>query len=72
MVLDEQVTFLGRQSFLASGDWFKRRWLATQKQEATAMAELNKTGIALDVLRAEWALQVQTQTKPLPSTHLVT
>ena len=48
------------------GVWLARRWRACKKEHIAAEDLLSSSGVAMDVLRAEWALQVSAQTRPLP------
>lgn len=68
--LDNQVQFLDAKSYENFGVWLFRRWyhLKDKKQEATA--KLTDIDIELPTLRAEWASQVQEQTKPIPRTSV--
>ncbi|KAJ7688715.1 hypothetical protein B0H17DRAFT_1202793 [Mycena rosella] len=48
------------------GEWIRRRHLHSMKKRADATEALAKCGKPFTLLRAQWALQVKTQTKPLP------
>jgi len=47
------------------GSWLNRKWIKCQKRKTQALADLDELGIAIEVLRAEWAAQIKEQTKPL-------
>ena len=70
LVIDEQVKYLDAKSLLRLGQWFKRRWLGCQSTLAKARAALEACGVDLDTLRAEWAAQCYSQTRPLPRTSV--
>ncbi|RDB18751.1 hypothetical protein Hypma_014627 [Hypsizygus marmoreus] len=64
--IDSQVHYLDAKSLENLGNWIKRKWMSCQKRKSDALDILNAIDIALDVLRAEWEAQVETQTRPLP------
>lgn len=48
------------------GHWLYRRWFHCQRKKQSAKAILHACGIPEGVLRAEWANQLNEQTKPAP------
>ncbi|KAJ7587793.1 hypothetical protein C8J56DRAFT_1014557 [Mycena floridula] len=63
------VKYLDQKSLLNFGDWLLRKWdscISKSNHLALQLNELEDEGINSDLLRNEWAAQVQDQTKPLP------
>ncbi|KAJ7704889.1 hypothetical protein B0H17DRAFT_1156918 [Mycena rosella] len=53
-------------SLVNLGEWIRRRRLHSIKKRAEATQALQDCGKSLSLLCRQWALQVKTQTKPLP------
>lgn len=70
-MLDMQIKHLDDKSLENLGNWLRRRWHHCQRKKADARAELLRLGISEADLRAEWAAQVQEQTKPSPRMYSV-
>ena len=66
MVLDEQVKHLDSQSLTNLGAWLARRRKNCRIKRAEAEQWLRESGVDEVVLRAQWAAQVVSQTRPLP------
>ncbi|KAJ7302004.1 hypothetical protein DFH08DRAFT_919019 [Mycena albidolilacea] len=64
--LDSQIDHADEVSLLRFGDWIKRRHLHTTRKLREAEKALEECKQSLEVLREQWLLQVQAQTKPLP------
>ncbi|KAJ7845029.1 hypothetical protein B0H14DRAFT_2358311, partial [Mycena olivaceomarginata] len=64
--LDSQIDHADEVSLLRFGDWIKRRHLHTTRKLREAEKALEECEQSLEVLREQWLLQVQAQTKPLP------
>jgi hypothetical protein len=62
------VKHLDKKSFEGLGSWLNRKWISAQNRKNAAqevLDELNDMGIMEDLLRNEWAAQVEEQTKPI-------
>jgi hypothetical protein len=66
LIIDNQIRFLDTKSRDGISHWLYRRWYHCQKKKREANIVLSACAVGEDVLRAEWAAQVQDQTKPLP------
>ena len=67
--IDTKVRHLDNISLLGMGKWLRRKWVmaSERKEEASEILEsIYVKGITEDLLRSEWAKQIQEQTKPLP------
>lgn len=65
LTLDNQVHFLDEKSRDSIGHWLYRRWHHCHQKKRDANNALSRCTVEEGVLRAEWAAQVQEQTKPL-------
>jgi hypothetical protein len=65
-MLDVQIKHLDRKSLENLGNWIRRRWYYCQRMKTDAIEEMQRLRIPEEELRAEWAAQVQEQTKPAP------
>ncbi|KAJ7708199.1 hypothetical protein B0H17DRAFT_1156047 [Mycena rosella] len=64
--LDMQIEHADDASLTNLGEWIRRRHLHSMKKRTEATAALARCGKPVSLLREQWALQVKTQTKPLP------
>ncbi|KAF7360907.1 hypothetical protein MSAN_01120600 [Mycena sanguinolenta] len=64
--LDAQIEHADQQSLLRLGEWINRRYRHSLLKRAEAEEELRKCGKPTELLREQWSLQVQAQTRPLP------
>ncbi|KAJ7652934.1 hypothetical protein B0H17DRAFT_1147272 [Mycena rosella] len=64
--LDLQIGHADEASLANLGEWIRRRRLHSIKKRAEATQALQDCGKPLSLLRRQWALQVKTQTQPLP------
>ncbi|KAJ7495581.1 hypothetical protein FB451DRAFT_1387603 [Mycena latifolia] len=64
--LDMQIEHADESSLYRLGEWIQRRHYHSANKRAEAWAVLVECGQPMALLRAQWALQVKTQTKPLP------
>ncbi|KAJ7687773.1 hypothetical protein B0H17DRAFT_1203476 [Mycena rosella] len=64
--LDVQIEHADDASLTNLGEWIWRRHLHSMKKRTDATAALARCGKPVSLLREQWALQVKTQTKPLP------
>ncbi|KAJ7648902.1 hypothetical protein B0H17DRAFT_1163757 [Mycena rosella] len=64
--LDLQIEHADEASLANLGEWIQRHRLHSIKKRAEATQALQDCGKPLSLLRRQWALQVKTQTKPLP------
>ncbi|KAJ7635871.1 hypothetical protein B0H17DRAFT_961379, partial [Mycena rosella] len=64
--LDMQIEHADDASLTNLGEWIRRRHLHSMKKRTEATAALAGCGKPVSLLRKQWALQVKTQTKPLP------
>ncbi|KAJ7495179.1 hypothetical protein FB451DRAFT_1335860 [Mycena latifolia] len=64
--LDMQIEHADESSLYQLGEWIRRRHYHSANKRAEARAVLVECGQPMALLRAQWALQVKTQTKPLP------
>lgn len=55
---------INTKSLQSLGHWLYRKWYQCQVRMAKALGELEEANIEEEVLRVEWAAQVQEQTKP--------
>ncbi|KAF7337301.1 hypothetical protein MSAN_02255300 [Mycena sanguinolenta] len=65
--LDAQIEHADQQSLLRLGEWINRRYRHSLLKRAEAEEELRKCGKPTELLREQWSLQVQAQTRPLAS-----
>ncbi|TFK60081.1 hypothetical protein BDN72DRAFT_550118, partial [Pluteus cervinus] len=65
-VLDAQVQHLDHTSLKRLGHWLARRTQHCQKKRLAAEKALVECGQPETLLREQWAMQVHTQTRPLP------
>ncbi|EPS94432.1 hypothetical protein FOMPIDRAFT_128943 [Fomitopsis schrenkii] len=65
-VIDTQVKYNDQQSLRRLGRWLRRKWYDCQHRLLAAKHEVEESGLSAEDLRAEWLLQVQAQTKPIP------
>ncbi|KDR70633.1 hypothetical protein GALMADRAFT_144532 [Galerina marginata CBS 339.88] len=66
--IDTKIKHVDQTSLMGMGKWLRRKWIATMDRKADAMdalAIVSDNGISEDIIRAEWAAQVEQQTKPL-------
>lgn len=73
-VLDLHIKYLETSSRAQLGLWLARRWKKCVLARATAQSAVDDSGFSVDILRAQWSLQVDVQTAPAPrkfyiSTH---
>ena len=66
LVIDNQICFLNEKALNGIGHWLYQQWYHCQQKKQEADGALVVCGVREYVLRAEWAAQVQEQTKPLP------
>ncbi|KAH6866010.1 hypothetical protein BKA70DRAFT_1380820 [Coprinopsis sp. MPI-PUGE-AT-0042] len=64
--IDNQVAYLTRKSQRALGLWLARKWRQCSEKKAEALDILSSSPHAIPTLEAQWHLQVQAQTTPLP------
>ncbi|KAJ7679817.1 hypothetical protein B0H17DRAFT_1206333 [Mycena rosella] len=64
--LDLQIEHADEASLANLGEWIRRCRLHSIKKRAEATQALQDCGKPLSLLRRQWALQVKTQTQPLP------
>ncbi|KAJ7462893.1 hypothetical protein FB451DRAFT_1341052 [Mycena latifolia] len=64
--LDMQIEHADEASLTRLGEWIRRRHYHSAKKRSEAQGVLLECGQPIALLRAQWALQVKTQTKPLP------
>lgn len=65
-MIDTQVTYNDEQSLRRLGRWLRRKWYQCLSRLTDAEQDVHNSGHSSEVLRAEWLLQVQAQTKPIP------
>ena len=70
-VIDTQVQYNDQQSLRRLGQWLRRKWYDCHGRLRTAQEEVHDSRISPDELRAEWLLQVEAQTKPIPREFLL-
>ncbi|RDB30787.1 hypothetical protein Hypma_005865 [Hypsizygus marmoreus] len=63
--IDAQVKFLDEKSLLNLGKWLLRKWSACQSRQQEALLILETLGIAMEILKQQWANQIHVQTQPL-------
>lgn len=66
--LDAQIEHADEASLFRLGEWISRRHVHSCNKRREAEKVLVECGKPLALLREQWALQVATQTKPLPRT----
>jgi hypothetical protein len=64
--LDTQIEHADEASMVRLAEWIRRRHLHSVNKRTEARQMLADSGRPLTLLRAQWALQVAAQTKPLP------
>ncbi|KAH6905427.1 hypothetical protein BKA70DRAFT_1373178 [Coprinopsis sp. MPI-PUGE-AT-0042] len=64
--IDNQVAYLARKSQRTLGLWLARKWKQCSEKKAEALDILSRSPHAIETLEAQWHLQVQAQTTPLP------
>lgn len=64
--LDRQVQHGDRDSQEGFGKWLSRRWKHALSKRAEGDNDVKKSGFKLTEIRDQWAMQVDSQTKPLP------
>ncbi|KAJ7080664.1 hypothetical protein B0H15DRAFT_997243 [Mycena belliarum] len=64
--LDMQIEHADESSLKRLGDWIRRRHAHSAEKRRDAEKALADSGKSVAFLRAQWALQVEAQTKPLP------
>jgi hypothetical protein len=64
--MDNQIQFLNEKSCDGITHWLYQQWYLCQQKKQEAIFALSACTVEEDVLHAEWAAQVQEQTKPLP------
>lgn len=62
------MQFLDAKSLEHFGQWLFRRWYHLKEKKHQAKTKLVEIDIELSILRAEWASQIQEQTRPVPRT----
>ncbi|THU81002.1 hypothetical protein K435DRAFT_694536 [Dendrothele bispora CBS 962.96] len=65
--LDTQLHFNNQQALANAGNWLRQKLRQCRNRQIAAQEELDSSGQSIDVLRREWANQVRSQTKPLPT-----
>ena len=68
--LNDQVKYLDDSSLADLAAWLYRKYNMCEERRKEAEEELRKNGNDIAKLRVEWAKQVATQTKPIPSAYL--
>jgi hypothetical protein len=63
--IDNQVNHLSLKSLRSLGSWLARKWKQCTSKTQDALTVLDNCGHPLEVLEAQWTLQVQAQTSPL-------
>ncbi|KAJ7204070.1 hypothetical protein GGX14DRAFT_368993 [Mycena pura] len=64
--LDSQIEHADEGSLLRMGQWIRRRHFQSARKRREAEKALAECGENVQVLREQWLLQVEAQTKPLP------
>ncbi|KAJ7080149.1 hypothetical protein B0H15DRAFT_953635 [Mycena belliarum] len=64
--LDMQIEHADEASLKRLGEWIRRRHMHSAEKRRDAEKILAECGKPIALLRAQWALQVEAQTKPLP------
>ncbi|KAJ7215792.1 hypothetical protein GGX14DRAFT_359326 [Mycena pura] len=64
--LDSQIEHADEGSLLRMGQWIRRRHFQCARKRREAEKALAECGENVQVLREQWLLQVEAQTKPLP------
>ncbi|KAJ7117053.1 hypothetical protein C8R44DRAFT_627243 [Mycena epipterygia] len=64
--LDAQIEHADEASLKRLGEWIQRRHIHCAKKRTEAKKELAECGNPIALLREQWKLQVEAQTKPLP------
>jgi hypothetical protein len=64
--IDNQVNYLTQRSLRSLGVWLARKWKQCADRKAEAVTSLSTSPFSIDAIEAQWNLQVQAQTTPLP------
>ena len=67
-MIDTQVSYNDEQSLRRLGRWLRRKWYQCLARLSAAEQDVRDSGHSSEDLRMQWALQIQAQTKPMPST----
>ncbi|KAJ3978579.1 hypothetical protein F5890DRAFT_1422496, partial [Lentinula detonsa] len=64
--LDSQLNFANEEGLHMLGAWLRRKLIACEQKYKEAEHALKACGFSEDLLRQEWAAQIEAQTRPLP------
>lgn len=67
--LDCQVQHGDRDNQEGFGKWLARRWKHALTRQTEGDNDVKNSGFKLTEIRDQWAMQVDSQTKPLPRKH---
>ncbi|KAJ7300479.1 hypothetical protein DFH08DRAFT_828432 [Mycena albidolilacea] len=65
-ILDAQIEHDDEASLFRLGEWISRRYRHSRSKRVEAMDALRESGKSKELLREQWHLQVESQTRPLP------
>jgi hypothetical protein len=66
LAIDSQVNYLSQKSLRQLSVWLARKWRHCAERKTEASSMLSSSPHSIDVIEAQWNLQVQAQTTPLP------